>query len=74
MPIFRYKCHNCSHEFDTLTKYEQSEAIPCTKCASQDTEREGFPSKPASHVVNGASAANNYGLKPGGRPSRGGRK
>jgi putative FmdB family regulatory protein len=71
MPIFKYNCKQCSSDFESLTKYEQTEPVPCVACGSPDTQREEFPTKAPGWSINGASAANNYGLKPDGRNSRG---
>lgn len=64
MPIFAYKCANCSESFESLESYIIEHKPSCPKCASSDCQRDDFNKKAPSGKVNGASAANNYGLKP----------
>ena len=37
MPIYEYKCSNCSHEFELLVRGGQ--ALACEKCGSDKLER-----------------------------------
>ncbi len=71
MPIFAYGCYSCKHQFETLEPYEPAEPTKCPACSSADCQRDPFNKKAPAGKVNGASAANNYGLKPGGMPSKG---
>ena len=69
MPLYGFDCKMCKHNFETIVHGGVEAGETCPNCGSTDTERENFPKKPASFVINGASAANNYGLinKPQGR-------
>ena len=65
MPMFGYQCPMCKTEFETIVKSdERDNPQECPKCEFEYCAREAFPSKPPLGIVNGASAANNYGLKP----------
>lgn len=61
---FRYACKNkkCKHEFD-FNHIPRDSKAECPKCSNQDVEKL-FSPPVAAIIVNGASAANNYGLKP----------
>lgn len=66
MPMFGYNCLNpaCLKPFETLVfSSDLDKPQPCPQCASENTERESFPTVAPTHKINGASAANNYGLK-----------
>lgn len=64
---FRYKCNPCSKrskqdiEFD-FNHIPRDELAECPNCSSKDVEKIFAPN--VAIVVKGASAANNYGLKP----------
>lgn len=63
---FRYRClgEECLknlYEFDFL-HVPKDEPAKCPRCSGRDVEKVFAPS--VAIVVNGASAANNYGLKP----------
>jgi len=73
MPIFKYRCHGCLHEFESLERYDDPTPPKCVVCGAADTEREAFPSKAPDWDIKGSSAANNYGLKSGGKPTKQGR-
>jgi putative FmdB family regulatory protein len=64
MPIYGFTCKMCKQEFESLVHGNVEAGERCTNCGSTATEREDFPKKGPAIVVNGASAANNYGLKP----------
>lgn len=65
---FRYKCLNsrCEHEFD-FNHIPRDEPAVCPKCSASGKKLEKVFAPNVAIVVNGASAANNYGLKPGRR-------
>jgi putative FmdB family regulatory protein len=70
MPIYGYKCQNCSSDFESLESFTPTEPTKCPQCGSQSCQREAYSKKAPTAEVRGASAANNYGLKRGGKPSR----
>ncbi len=40
MPLYRYKCGDCSKEFEELRKIcEADDVIECPKCKSRNTKR-----------------------------------
>ena len=71
MPMYKYRCQNCSSDFETLTKFEQTEPVPCVNCGSHATEREAFPTKARGWAIKGDSNFNHYGLRGGGKYRRG---
>jgi putative FmdB family regulatory protein len=64
MPLYGFDCRSCKHEFETIVSGSVEAGERCPACGSTDTKREDFPRKPPLGIVNGASAANNYGLRP----------
>ncbi len=64
MPIYGFTCRMCKGEFESLVNGNVEAGEKCTHCGSTDTAREDWPKKAPTGIVNGASAANNYGLKP----------
>lgn len=32
MPLYRYRCSKCGHEFERLRKVEDREVVECPKC------------------------------------------
>ena len=67
MPLYGFDCKSCKHTFETLVNGNVEAGEPCPNCGSTDTERENFPKKAPMGIVNGANAANNYGLRNGPR-------
>jgi len=37
MPLYEYRCRNCSHEFEQIVKI--GETPPCPQCGAADPER-----------------------------------
>ena len=37
MPIYRYKCTNCEHEFESLQTMKEEPLKKCVKCLCDDT-------------------------------------
>lgn len=71
MPLYGFICASCGHEFESLVHHTVEKGERCTNCGSIETKKEAFPKRPPSHVIKGASAANNYGLKPNSNKKRG---
>ncbi len=54
MPLYAFHCQNCSHEFETLARFE--ETPDCPACGSAQTERQlSLIAKPASGGDSGES-------------------
>ncbi len=58
MPIYEYKCADCSHEFEELMSSSDAK-IACPKCKSEKTQKQF--SVVAAPVVGGSSAGPNCG-------------
>lgn len=61
MPIFEYKCTDCSNEFEELV-FDREECPPCPKCHSTKTEK--LMSAVRAKVGGGASAPAEGGIAP----------
>ena len=61
MALYGYDCKMCKTNFETISTKEEGEQ--CPSCGSTATVREDYPKRPPSFKINGASAANNYGLR-----------
>jgi putative FmdB family regulatory protein len=59
MPIYEYVCNKCKKAFEFF-HLRQDEVAECPECKSKEVTKQ--VSAP-DHVINGASAKNNYGLK-----------
>ena len=66
MALYGFDCKICKHEFETLVNGNVEAGEKCPNCGSTDTVREDWPKRPPIGIVNGASAANNYGLRSNG--------
>lgn len=60
VPIYDYKCGRCKKQYEYFHVNSQDKKAVCPHCGSNDAKK--LPSAP-NHVINGASAKNNYGLK-----------
>lgn len=64
MPINDYKCKRCGIEFEYFV-VRSDDKPECPKCEAKEEDLEKQVPKNVSHEIRGASAKNNYGLKPG---------
>lgn len=39
MPIYEYRCKNCSNDFEKLVPIDCKDKIKCPKCASDDVAK-----------------------------------
>jgi len=56
MPIYRYWCSVCQHEFEKIIKFDDSPTQPCEKCGCSAGK---IPSA-GMFVINGFSYKNGY--------------
>lgn len=61
MPIYDYKCGRCKRHYEYFHVSSTDKKAVCPHCGSNDAKKQ--VSKTGGHVINGASAKNNYGLK-----------
>jgi putative FmdB family regulatory protein len=62
MPIYSYVCKACKKAYDYFHLGTQDKVAKCPHCGSLESEKQATA---PDHVINGASAKNNYGLKRG---------
>ena len=70
MPIYEYRCQDCSHEFEEIQKMSADPVTVCPSCGGENVTK--LLSAAAFHLKGGGWANDNYGLKSGGGDSSGG--
>jgi putative FmdB family regulatory protein len=70
MPIYEYRCPDCSHEFEEIQKMSADPVTLCPTCGKENVTK--LLSAAAFHLKGGGWANDNYGLKSGGGDSGGG--
>lgn len=70
MPIYEYRCPDCSHEFEEIQKMSADPVTLCPTCGKENVTK--LLSAAAFHLKGGGWANDNYGLKSGGGDSSGG--
>jgi putative FmdB family regulatory protein len=61
VPIYDYRCTQCKKEYEYFHSSSQDKIPKCPHCGCEHAKK--LVSKGTSHVIKGASAKNNYGLK-----------
>lgn len=64
MPIYEYRCPDCSHEFEEIQKMSDDPVRLCPSCGKENVSK--LLSAAAFHLKGGGWANDNYGLKSGG--------
>ncbi len=67
MPIYEYRCPDCSHEFEEIQKMSDDPVRLCPSCGKENVSK--LLSAAAFHLKGGGWANDNYGLKSGGGDS-----
>ena len=70
MPIYEYRCPDCSHEFEEIQKMSEDPVRLCPSCGKENVTK--LLSAAAFHLKGGGWANDNYGLKSGGGESSSG--
>lgn len=70
MPIYEYRCPDCSHEFEEIQKMSDDPVRLCPVCGKENVTK--LLSAAAFHLKGGGWANDNYGLKSGGGESSSG--
>jgi putative FmdB family regulatory protein len=60
VPIYDYRCSQCQKQYEYFHANSNDKIPQCPHCGSQHAKK--LVSK-TEHVIKGASAKNNYGLK-----------
>ncbi len=65
MPVYSYRCSQagCRREYDYFHATSQDKVPKCPHCGS--THAKKLVARGTEHIIKGASAKNNYGLKKG---------
>lgn len=61
MPLYKFKCSTCNHEFETIVKFSEVEAVLCPEpnCGGKTEKQPGV----IKHL---AYSKNNFGVRGGG--------
>ena len=69
MPIYEYRCPDCSLEFEEIQKMSDDPVKVCPSCGKENVTK--LLSAAAFHLKGGGWANDNYGLKSGGESGSG---
>lgn len=70
MPIYEYRCPDCSHQFEEIQKMSDDPITVCPKCGHENVTK--LLSAAAFHLKGGGWYNDGYGLKSGSSESASG--
>lgn len=70
MPIYEYRCPDCSHQFEEIQKMSDDPVTLCPSCGQENVTK--LLSAAAFHLKGGGWYNDGYGLKSGGGESTSG--